>query len=395
MYELKLLKQKTRKNFSEVKMNKNEQLKVLKVNWPGHDKKKHTKRVVSLSKFLKQNFYTKRLIFDRNIKLVYVPSARGFILLFTGSKAVDALMESKWVHEKKEGAIPTFPNRTAVTDYLDLMLRYKFFHRAKKIAVSDVHTKKKRKDEKKEDIKEETKVEKEEKKEDDKGLKRRSKSAKSEAEEEEKKGEDAESSQGEGKPKEGYKKEGGGKIETKKRKIRLDMHLEQIFLDSSDAYVWIYDPIPLWYWAAGTLVVLATIGFCLFPLWPPTLRKGVYYLSLAGAGFLLFILGLAVLRFILFCLIWIVSLGKHHFWLLPNLTEDVGFFASFWPLYQYEYKGKSKIKSKKKKKKAKDSDAEDENDDTVLGEEDKNVKESKQNAGIKESVEDIKERYSY
>ncbi|KAK2726705.1 hypothetical protein QYM36_007518, partial [Artemia franciscana] len=58
---------------------------------------------------------------------------------------------------------------------------------------------------------------------------------------------------------------------------------------------------------------------------------------------------------------------------------------------KYEYKGKSKIKSKKKKKKAKDSDAEDENDDTVLGEEDKNVKESKQNAGIKESVEDIKE----
>ena len=34
------------------------------------------------------------------------------------------------------------------------------------------------------------------------------------------------------------------KAEKKKRKIRLDMHLEQIFVDSSDAYVWLYDPIP-------------------------------------------------------------------------------------------------------------------------------------------------------
>jgi translocation protein SEC62 len=344
---------------------------------PFYPKDKPPKVMTQIAKWMKKNVPTKRT------KFLYHQ-----VDYFIGSIAVDALMESKWVDEKKEGELPTFPDRTAVTDYLDLMLRYKFFHRAKKFAVSDVHTKKKRKFEKKEDIKEEKKVEKEEKKEENKGLKRRSKS---EAEEEEKKGEDAESSQGEGKPKEGYKKEGGGKTETKKRKIRLDMHLEQIFLDSSDAYVWIYDPIPLWYWAAGTLVVLATIGFCLFPLWPPTLRKGVYYLSLPGAGCLLFILGLAVLRFILFYLIWILSLGKHHFWLLPNLTEDVGFFASFWPLYQYEYKGKSKSKSKKKKKKAKDSDAEEENDDAVLGEEDKNVKESKQNVEIKESVEDIKE----
>ena len=34
------------------------------------------------------------------------------------------------------------------------------------------------------------------------------------------------------------------KTEKKKRKIRLDMHLEQIFVDSSDAFVWLYDPIP-------------------------------------------------------------------------------------------------------------------------------------------------------
>lgn len=63
-------------------------------------------------------------------------------------------------------------------------------------------------------------------------------------------------------------------------------------------------------------------------------RKGVYYLSVAAAGFLIFIIALAILRIIVFCLLWGLTLGKHHLWLFPNLTEDVGFLASFWPIYQ-------------------------------------------------------------
>ena len=42
----------------------------------------------------------------------------------------------------------------------------------------------------------------------------------------------------------------------KKRKIRLDMHLDQVFLDTQDAYVWLYDPIPWFYWVGGTAIVL-------------------------------------------------------------------------------------------------------------------------------------------
>jgi translocation protein SEC62 len=37
---------------------------------------------------------------------------------------------------------------------------------------------------------------------------------------------------------------------------------------------------------------------------------------------------------LVFGLVWGVTFGKHHLWLLPNLTEDVGFAASFWPLYK-------------------------------------------------------------
>jgi translocation protein SEC62 len=63
-------------------------------------------------------------------------------------------------------------------------------------------------------------------------------------------------------------------------------------------------------------------------------RKGVYYLSVAAAGFLIFIIALAIVRLVVFCVLWALTLGKHHFWLFPNLTEDVGFVASFWPIYQ-------------------------------------------------------------
>ena len=111
--------------------------------------------------------------------------------------------------------------------------------------------------------------------------------------------------------------------------------------------------------------------------------KGVYYLSVAAAGFLVFIIVLAIIkwvdifwfyfltskwseskqyissmpcvwsrdwlrairnlqvyfiystyicRYILFLLCFIATMGKLKLWIFPNLTEDVGFFESFWPM---------------------------------------------------------------
>ena len=56
------------------------------------------------------------------------------------------------------------------------------------------------------------------------------------------------------------------------------MHLEQIFVDTNDAFVWLYDPISWVYWLGGTAIVLGTIAICMFPLWPPMMRQGVHYL---------------------------------------------------------------------------------------------------------------------
>merc|ERR1712020_741913 len=152
------------------------------------------------------------------------------------------------------------------------------------------------------------------------------------------------------------------------RKIRLDMGLDQIFVDSSDAYVWLYDPVGWFYWAGGTAIVLGTIAICLFPLWPPMMRTGVHYLSMGAAGFLLAIMGIGVFKYLMFALLFALSAGKLSFWLFPNLTEDVGFLESFMPLYDYTYTGESLLG---RKKKAKDSDDEESDDDE--DEEDENA----------------------
>ncbi|XP_055641927.1 translocation protein SEC62 [Toxorhynchites rutilus septentrionalis] len=285
---------------------------------------KATKEEYKVAKWLKSNVATKKTKFlNHNVEY------------FSAVRAVDALLASKFA----QGENCLFPHRQAVIDFLDEMLHHKFFHRARKVPVSEQELRGK--------VKKSTEKEKEKSK-DDKGT------------------DGGESSHAEG----GKGDKMAAEKEKRKRKIRLEMHPEQLFVDGHEAYVWLYDPIPMHYWIFGALLVVGAIVICLFPLWPPLLRKGVYYLSIAAAGFLVFILGLAVLRFVLFCFVWILTGGKHHFWLLPNLTEDVGFFASFWPLYDHEYKDgstdKDKSKKNKKRKRDKDSDAEDDEPGVTL-----------------------------
>ncbi|CAH1964964.1 unnamed protein product [Acanthoscelides obtectus] len=262
---------------------------------------------------------------------------------FTGTRAVDALLTSPFATSEDSGvAGGLFATREEVCDYLHVMLTHKFFHRARKVPVDENELKARKGKKKTIEKKAEGSANEEEKEKKDKGTDGESNAATAT---------------------EGGKEQQVEK-EKRKKKIRLEMHDDQRFVDSLDAYVWIFDPIPFYYWIIGTLLVLGAICVCLFPLWPPSVRLGVYYLSVLAATFLVSIIILAVLRVIIFSIIWILTMGKHHLWILPNLTEDVGFFASFWPLYTYEYKGEttSSKKKSKKKKKDKDSDAEEEDE---------------------------------
>ncbi|KAJ8731574.1 hypothetical protein PYW07_004738 [Mythimna separata] len=285
------------------------------------ESEKATSEEYAVAKWLKANVPTKKTKFLNH-----------HVEYFSGTKAVDALLTSKWATGKN----PIFTTRHEVTDYLHTMLLHKLFHRAKKVPVTEQELKGKSKK---------------------KELEKSSKSG------DEKDGDKSQASACEGKDTKESKEK-----EKKKRKIRLEMHMDQVFLDTLDAYVWIYDPKPWYYWLCGILVVVGTITVCMFPLWPATVRKGVYYLSIAAAAFLVTIIGLTILRVLVFCLVWMLTLSRHHLWLLPNLTEDVGFFASFWPLYKYEYRPGSDADkaSKNKKKRKKDKLSDDEGEKTPL-----------------------------
>ncbi|XP_019761022.1 translocation protein SEC62 isoform X2 [Dendroctonus ponderosae] len=289
---------------------------------------KPSKEEYNVGKWLRKNVPIKRTKFmNHNVEY------------FTGKRAVDALLESKFT----AGDSPLFVTRDEIVDYLHVMLEHKFYHRARKVPVSEKELRERKKEKKKEpDSGEDEKPQ--------------------EKEKEQNKGTDAESSVVEGKDPADKQQQ----KDKKKKKIRLEMHNDQRFVDSLDAYVWIYDPIPFHYWIFGALLVVGAIGICMFPLWPPIVRLGVYYISVAAACFLVSIIVMAMIRLILFCIIWLLTFGEHHLWILPNLTEDVGFLASFWPLYKYEYRGSGASsadkKKKNKKKKDKDSDAEDEKD---------------------------------
>ncbi|XP_023159360.1 translocation protein SEC62 isoform X2 [Ceratitis capitata] len=315
---------------------------------PGEQEvEKPTKDEFKVAKWMRANIKSKKTKFlSHNVTY------------FISNKAVDALLKSKFA----QGDDALFTTREQAIEYLDMMLEHKFFHRAKKVPVSLEElrgsaasaaiagkTTKNKGDDKEHKNTSGGKKEKDEKKD-------------TEAEAEASGGNNG---NGDGNISAGAGGAGGEKKEKRKRKIRLDMHPEQIFVDGSEAYIWIYDPIPLHYWIYGLILLLGAILICLFPLWPPLLRKGVYYLSVAAAGFLVVILALTVVRLIVFTLVWLLSYGKLHFWLLPNLTEDVGFFASFWPLYESNYiaeeeksKPTDKRSKSKSKKKEKDSDAE-------------------------------------
>ncbi|KAM8715873.1 hypothetical protein ACLKA7_002851 [Drosophila subpalustris] len=311
----------------------------LEYSEPGQQKvEKPSKDEKNVAKWLKKNVKTKKTKFLSHI-----------VEYFTSSKAIDALMKSKFA----EGDNPLFSTREQAVEFLDIMLEHKFFHRAKKVPVTldELRGKSEKKSE----------SSKTQDKEKDKTETTGGKSSAKTSSSSEKKDTEPE---GDGN---GVQAIVADKKEKKKRKIRLDMHPEQIFVDGSEAYVWIFDPIPIHYWIIGFLLLLGAVGICMYPLWPPLLRKGVYYLSITAAGFLVFILALTVVRLIIFTIVWALTAGKLHFWIFPNLTEDVGFFASFWPLYESNYvsdasastSSKSDKKSKSKsKKKEKDSDAE-------------------------------------
>lgn len=271
---------------------------------------------------------------------------------FIGSKAVECLLDSKWA-SGKGGTEILFTDRASAESYLDRLLILGFFNRVVRI--------KKIKKTKEEKEKEKAEREKEKEKENEKGSGKEKDESEGKKLKKRPKKETAEEGK---KPTEGNG-DGDGK-KKRKLKVKLELHEDQIFIDDDDqAYVWRFDPVHPKTFIMGVLVVIATIAICLFPLWPSYVRECVWYLSVLAAVAVGAILVLAVLRYVFFAIVWVLTAGNHHFWLLPNLTEECGFFESFVPLYTHEYKG-SKPEEKQREN---EIEKDDENKEEKEGEE--------------------------
>lgn len=219
---------------------------------------------------------------------------------FTGQAAVDKLMESDFHKKIEKGKdAPMIPDRDSAIALMAFFMKLRLFYRGEK------EYRQKRK-----------------------AIKRHDSDGETESEPEEK------------------------KVERRKKKFRLGLHEDQSFVDSPDAiYMWQFEATHPYTWLSGTAIIIIGFAGVLYPLWPQQLRGSVYYLSWGGLGFVGFVIVLAILRTILFCLIWLFTGGKHHLWIFPNLTEDCGPIESFFPLYTYKYTGPKIKKDKKKKKK--------------------------------------------
>lgn len=83
----------------------------------------------------------------------------------------------------------------------------------------------------------------------------------------------------------------------------------------------------------GLGMVALLLAGVMFPLWPPMMRLGVWYLSIGLLGLIGAFFILAIIRLILWAGSAIIGKG---FWLFPNLFADVGFVDSFIPLWEWD-----------------------------------------------------------
>lgn len=122
-------------------------------------------------------------------------------------------------------------------------------------------------------------------------------------------------------------------------------------LQPDEYYVWNYNPKTLTDYVIVIGIVVGILAFVCYPLWPTSMRRVVYYLSLALLALIALFFALSIVRL----LVYLASLAfvseKGGFWLFPNLFEDCGVLESFKPFYGYgEKECYSYLKKLKRKK---------------------------------------------
>ncbi|KAI9459779.1 translocation protein Sec62-domain-containing protein [Boletus coccyginus] len=112
-------------------------------------------------------------------------------------------------------------------------------------------------------------------------------------------------------------------------------------------FAWFYEGSQWTTYAGGLLMVAIMLAGVMFPLWPPIMRLGVWYISVGLLGLIAAFFGLAIVRLIFYVISIVVA--PPGIWIFPKLFADVGVIESFIPLWEWDVPKKKGGKKKKGK----------------------------------------------
>lgn len=87
-------------------------------------------------------------------------------------------------------------------------------------------------------------------------------------------------------------------------------------------FAWFYEGSQWTTYAGGLLMVAIMLAGVMFPLWPPIMRLGVWYISVGMLGLIAAFFGLAIVRLIFYVITIVVA--PPGIWIFPKLFADVG-----------------------------------------------------------------------
>ncbi|KDQ09108.1 hypothetical protein BOTBODRAFT_165142 [Botryobasidium botryosum FD-172 SS1] len=119
---------------------------------------------------------------------------------------------------------------------------------------------------------------------------------------------------------------------------------QQQFLPD-EYYAWFYDG-PQWTtYIGGVGLIAVMLAAVMFPLWPMSMRLGVYYLSMGMLGLIGLFFAIAIVRLIFYIITVVVA--SPGIWIFPKLFADVGFVESFIPGWDWDLPPKKKSRKNK------------------------------------------------
>jgi protein translocation Sec62 family protein len=110
---------------------------------------------------------------------------------------------------------------------------------------------------------------------------------------------------------------------------QLNFSPQQIFA-ADGQFAWFYEGSQWTTYVGGAAMVAIMLAGVMFPLWPSTLRLGVWYLSILVLALIGVFFGIAIVRLI-FYIITVVATPPG-IWIFPQLFADVGFVSIVSPI---------------------------------------------------------------